>query len=157
MLWYGKKDGYPFLDASYISPAQNEFVEVGWEKKIRPWGLLDGSTTEIKRKLKERIATEELKIGMVAAVPIPPRVVLEVSLTQSGSRCLSQPWKSTCPVISVFKYVSPDGGMTWHDPVIAADAEIFELGRSVHDQSFIARPIRINGKAVQPDFPPPPK
>jgi hypothetical protein len=47
-------------------------------------------------------------------------------------------------------------GKTWSDPIITTDAEIFELGKPILEQSFIARPIKINGKKVEAKFPPAP-
>jgi hypothetical protein len=57
-------------------------------------------------------------------------------------------------VIAVYKSISTDMGKTWSDPVITTDAEIFELGKTILEQSFIARPISINGKKLKAEFPP---
>lgn len=53
----------------------------------------------------------------------------------------------------VYQSVSIDEGLTWSSPIITTNAEIFEMGKSWLDQCFIARPIKINGTRIEPDFP----
>jgi hypothetical protein len=60
-----------------------------------------------------------------------------------------------CPIVLVISTVSHDGGLQWSVPILTSEPKIFEIGRSVLEQSFIARPISINGKKVEAHFPPP--
>jgi len=58
-------------------------------------------------------------------------------------------------IVAVYQSTSTDEGKTWSDPIITKDAKIYELGKSTLEQSFIARPISINGKKIEAHFPPP--
>ena len=59
-------------------------------------------------------------------------------------------------IVAVYQSTSIDEGKTWTDPIITKDAKIYELGKSTYEQSFIARPISINGKKIEAHFPTPP-
>jgi len=52
------------------------------------------------------------------------------------------------PIDAVFQAQSDDGGTTWSAGKVTSDAQIFELGRACGAQSFLARPVRLNGKPV---------
>jgi hypothetical protein len=49
-------------------------------------------------------------------------------------------------VRAVYQSISQDGGKTWSKPIITPYARIFEIGRELEDQSFVARPISFEGK-----------
>jgi hypothetical protein len=49
---------------------------------------------------------------------------------------------------AVYQAFSTDAGKTWSNPIVSTDARIFELGKSWLQQSFIARPTKINGKRL---------
>jgi hypothetical protein len=51
-------------------------------------------------------------------------------------------------ITAVYKAVSRDYGKSWTGGTITADAEIFELGKLMAEQPFIARPISLNGKKI---------
>ena len=55
--------------------------------------------------------------------------------------------------VGVYQSFSMDGGKTWSEPIVTANARIFEMGKSQVDQCFVARPIKINGTRIDPDFP----
>ena len=52
----------------------------------------------------------------------------------------------TIPFDAVYQAFSDDGGRTWSEGHITDQALIFEMGRSWIEQSFRARPLRLNGK-----------
>jgi hypothetical protein len=54
----------------------------------------------------------------------------------------------TMPFDAVFQAFSSDGGLTWTEGGVTSRAQIFEMNRSWADQSFKARPLRLNGKRV---------
>jgi hypothetical protein len=49
------------------------------------------------------------------------------------------------PISAVYQSWSVDDGKTWSEAKVTTDAQIFELGRGWIEQSFIARPLRLNG------------
>lgn len=49
---------------------------------------------------------------------------------------------------AVFKSESTDEGKTWTPGIISTAPEIFELSKPLREQTFIARPIKVNGKKV---------
>lgn len=51
-------------------------------------------------------------------------------------------------IMAVYQSISTDAGKTWSEPIVTTHAEIFELGKSMEEQSFVAKPIRINGRSV---------
>jgi hypothetical protein len=52
------------------------------------------------------------------------------------------------PIDAVFQAVSDDGGVNWSEGRVTTEARIFELGRAWGAQSFLARPLLLNGKPV---------
>jgi hypothetical protein len=88
------------------------------------------------------------------------KIVIEVALVQKPPQCtlkILTGFPDPCLIEGVIKIVSTNHGKTWGDPIITTkDAEIFELGKTIKEQSFIARPIKINGKRIDVKFPPAP-
>jgi hypothetical protein len=68
------------------------------------------------------------------------------ALTQNRTHYLD---RDSRPIQAVYQSVSVDGGKTWSAPIITAKARIFELGKSMNQQSFIAKPYTSNGKKFQ--------
>jgi hypothetical protein len=50
---------------------------------------------------------------------------------------------------AVYRSESKDEGKTWSEGSIRQDAEIFEIGKPLEEQPFVADPIRLNHKAVE--------
>lgn len=76
------------------------------------------------------------------------RYVHEQGLAATGQKCDARPAdEQQCSIIAVSRNISTENGNTWVGPVIASTAEIFELGKSLREQSFLARPLRVNGKS----------
>jgi hypothetical protein len=50
------------------------------------------------------------------------------------------------PIDAVYQAFSSDGGKTWSEGTVTTDAHIFELGKSLVEQSISARPLSLNGK-----------
>jgi hypothetical protein len=49
---------------------------------------------------------------------------------------------------AVYRSESKDEGKTWSDGSIRHDAEIFEIGKALQAQRFVARPVWLNHKAI---------
>ncbi len=75
------------------------------------------------------------------------RYVHEQGLAEAGQKCDSRAAnEKQCLIVAVSRNISTDNGRTWIGPIITNKAEIFELGKSLREQSFVARPLRVNGK-----------
>ena len=87
---------------------------------------------------------------ITASVAAGSRVTYELAMIEAKGQCRSvKDFERKCPILAVYQSTSPDKGKTWNQPVITTKAEIFELGKSMEEQSFVAKPIRINGKSVK--------
>jgi hypothetical protein len=51
-------------------------------------------------------------------------------------------------IMAVYQSFSSDQGGIWSDPEITYQAEIFELGKSLSEQSFVGKTERYNGKSI---------
>ena len=79
-----------------------------------------------------------------------PRIVYELALIEAADQCREGDGAAfKCPILAVSQIVSGDAGKTWSEPIVTTHAEIFELGKSMEEQSFVAKPIRINGRSVE--------
>jgi hypothetical protein len=83
------------------------------------------------------------------------RIVFESAMIRKEPSCDSGDYAilSACPIVAVHQHVSVDGGKTWKKPVMTTHAEIYEVGKPLRDQCFIARPKSFNGKKYHPTFP----
>ena len=115
-----------------------------WDEKLRLSYVDKENPTWVQMELK-RLNLRTYP-GFGANTMINKQLVREQSLSLAKSDVITAVWQAT----------STDNGKTWADPIITTDAKIFELGKTIYEQSFIARPISINGKKIEAHFPPPP-
>jgi hypothetical protein len=101
--------------------------------------------------LKSRLRNMNLRPVRSVSAPVnEKRFVQETALANKNCVAINP---ERCKITAVYKNISIDSGKTWIDPTITTDAEIFELGKSILEQCFIARPISINGRKIEAKFP----
>jgi len=61
---------------------------------------------------------------------------------------MNNPTYENIKIIAVFKSVSSDNGKTWSALKLSHTPDIFEIEKTVYEQSFVAWPIKINGEKV---------
>jgi hypothetical protein len=89
---------------------------------------------QVREHLMRIGAFVELNYAFVA--PVQKKIVFEHPLIRDDR------------VVAVFKSDSMDDGTTWRTPFITNKAEIFEIGRPLHNQSFTGKPIFFNGQKI---------
>jgi hypothetical protein len=136
---FGVKNGLAYAGTTYIqSQTSREFVAVALDQKLH-LSLVPSENPHHIRSELERLKAYR---SATAITSMEGKIVFEQSLIQAGQL-----------VVAVFTSESRDGGKTWGDPLITTQARIFEIGKTVADQSFIARPVAINGKKIKAEFP----
>lgn len=143
-------------DKSEIKRAKDEDSEIG-EK--RHYAVYDAVTEAYKRiyrtKASKNGAPDSMDLsGYNQVAKVKSKTYAEITFETKGAYCEDSPLFSKCPITAVWQSISTDEGKTWTDPIITKDAKIYELGKSILEQSFIARPISINGKKIEAHFPP---
>lgn len=136
---FGEKNGVPYAGTSYFLPAKStKFVGTRFDRKLVLSDVPQRNPEHIRLAMKDMHAYPAVgAISVINGHLVSERAVMDVK----GA------------VVSVFRSESHDNGESWRDPTITSRAEIFEIGKRIEQQTFIARPIRINGKKVKPDFP----
>lgn len=108
------------------------------------------ATTVKPISLDMRGAIHQLSPLITVSGATGSRVIYELAMIEAQGQCRSTAdFEHKCPILAVYQSASADKGKTWSRPVVTTKAEIFELGKSMEEQSFIAKPIRINGKSVK--------
>lgn len=108
------------------------------------------ATTAQPISIDMRVLVRQLSPLVTASVAAGSRVIYEFAMIEAKGQCRSaEDFERKCPILAVYQSTSPDKGKTWNQPVVTTKAEIFELGKSLEEQSFVAKPIRINGKSVK--------
>ncbi|MBR0567109.1 exo-alpha-sialidase [Azoarcus sp. L1K30] len=144
----GKLHGIPLVAFSYLNRDDNWLPLEGfpWEKlTIGPWDKLAPSTRGAMQAADFKSSTYLFSL----VVPSKDRYIYEQPLLRDATDRRFGTFEG------VYQSISTDGGKTWSKPVITTKAIIFEMGKSWLDQCFVARPIRINGRQIKPDFPAP--
>jgi len=86
-------------------------------------------------------------VGMAWVMPYQNGVVREQALFKQNVGGAEY----RVPIDAVYQSFSTDGGQNWSDPqVVTANAKIIEIGKSRVEQSFVAQPVRLNGKKLEP-------
>lgn len=115
------------------------------------WGKLRLDFTD---KLETRNPTLQsmmdsagIKVGIwrfAHTLPVDGRLVFEQLLSRADRGYIHD-----FRIDAVYQSFSTDNGKTWSDPIITTDAKILEIGKPWSRQSFIARPISLNGKPIK--------
>lgn len=138
---FGEKNGVRYAGPTYVqSQTSAEFIAVALDGKLHLSMVRSENPPHIRSELYRLKAYR----SATAITWTNGKIVFEQSLIQASQI-----------VVAVFTSESHDGGKTWADPIITTQAKIFEIGRLVTDQSFIARPVAVNGKKITADFPVP--
>ncbi len=109
-----------------------------------PYGLpeslsvetIDGIKPYIQEQLKGVDGTPDY-YRTARIMPINNLLVFELPVTNKNIK-----------IIAVFKSVSSDNGKTWSALKLSHTPDIFKIGKTVYEQSFVAWPIKINGEKV---------
>lgn len=147
----GKRDGVPLVAYSYLQANGEWFpviTDALWKKLAVPY---------VPSKRSEPLKSALEKAGMAGTT-----FMFSLVMPRHGHLIYEQPLSKYSDVYyydqvfeGVYQSISSDGGKTWSEPVITTKAKIFEMGKPWLDQCFVARPIKLNGKKIEPDFPAP--
>jgi hypothetical protein len=127
--------------SGYYSFHEKQFFELTQDDKFYIPAIIKNRAA----RLQEKLDSMRLSVypGHGAVSIINQKIIKERSLEGIEVNTIQAVWQST----------STDNGKTWTDPIITKEAKIFELGKTIYEQSFIARPISINGKKIEAHFP----
>ncbi|GAA5176006.1 hypothetical protein GCM10025771_09660 [Niveibacterium umoris] len=122
-----------------------------------PWELLDAGGVGFvpdrlppeKRKQMDDAGIKDATYYFAFILPTGKRLVYEQPLHRSREGFFREKTFD-----AVYQSFSDDHGKTWSPPVVTTDALIFELGKSWSQQSFLAKPVSLNGKKIPEDPPP---
>jgi hypothetical protein len=140
---FGLTNGVPyFFQIGYMAANGTDLVDVSYLENID----IDIVTSDIiSTEIKHDLQSGKLGRGGGAFIVEPSKVTLEYALERRDD-----PDK---PIVAVFHYESLDGGKTWSELRVPSAPKVFELGKSLLQQCFIARPVRVDGKKIKVDFP----
>ena len=140
---FGVARGVPYLfQAGYMNSDRRRLVDVSYFGSIEEEAL---NSTIVSEEIKDGLRSETLARGGGAFIVELPKVTLEYALERRDN-----PSK---PIVAVFHYESLDGGLTWSELRVSSTPKIFELGKSLLQQCFIARPVRIDNRRIKAEFP----
>lgn len=129
----GKIDGIPVVSNSYLRPDG-----VWLSPEIIP-GKFSISQTSSEQPPHLRARLAQLRAhptGFHAfVVPRKGRLIYEMALTSFEDK------SPDGKIVAVYQAISSDQGAHWSEPVITAEAKIYELGKSEKSQSFAAFPL----------------
>jgi hypothetical protein len=149
----GVINGVFVTNSSYLSKNDSWFDRELIPEKLYLRSSSKEQTFNVRQTLDVLNAFPQFQYALV--LPIKNRLFYEVALsTYKDENGNSLP---NGKIVAVYQSISTDDGKTWADPIITKDAKIYELGKSILEQSFIARPISINGKKIEAHFPLPPQ
>lgn len=130
----GKIDGIPIVYKSYLMENGKWF-----SPKLIPFKLFL-SSADVEQPPALRKLLDEMDVvpanGGGFVVPRNNRLVYEKPLLRSKAQ------SDEIEIVAVYKSFSLDQGITWSDPAVTTDAEIYELGKSEEAQSFAAVPAK---------------
>lgn len=136
---FGIVNGIPYVGSTTLMlPNEKSFIEIEFDERFQLFSARKENPEPI-RSLLEKL---DVYPSYGAITVIKNKMVSEQALMRLKDKL----------IITVFKSVSDDGGKTWGNPIVTTDAEIFVLGRTIQEQSFIARPVSVNGKKIETHF-----
>lgn len=139
----GMFNGSVYFGAGYLfSTRTMKRINFTWNKKL--------SDETLEKQYFDFFHQKKGGLSNVSLTQKGNKILYEQSIVSYDANCA----KGFCKVIKVIQSTSEDNGRNWSDPIITGDAKMFELGKSIYEQSFIARPISINGKKTEAHFPP---
>ncbi|CUI08634.1 hypothetical protein [Massilia antarctica] len=135
----GVIDGVPVVDKSYLKSDGSWFDSAALPTQFAP-----GEFETSDPALHQRILALHARVsdGHGFLVPRRGRLVYEVALSSVADR------SPDGNVVAVVQSTSTDNGKTWTALAVSTDAQIYELGKSIKAQSFVAR--QSGARTVQP-------
>jgi hypothetical protein len=142
---FGMRDGVPLAPYSYLREDGTWYSVDDF-----PWQKLNVHLVGPPSEMRDR-ERALLEAGIKYAPnqfayirPAGTRLVFEHPLSHTLVG-----WLYKVPFDAVYQAFSDDGGRTWSDGQLTDNALIFEMGRGWVEQSFRARPVRLNGKPFE--------
>ncbi len=132
----GVKNGTPILFLSYMDRNGHWYDwPYGFPDSLSTY-TKDGTRPSILKQLDDIDGTpDDYRSGRIML--INNQLVFELPVTNKS-----------ISVTAVFKSKSDNNGKTWSALKLSLTSDIFELGKTLYEQSFIARPIIINGEKI---------
>ncbi|MGP1664624.1 MAG: hypothetical protein ACTS5I_01655 [Rhodanobacter sp.] len=155
---FGMLNGVPLAEFTYLRengswlsledfPWGKLSVSVGKEQNVLTGKIdIDKLTPTLRAVMdKADIGSSVYLFGLI--LPKNGRLVYEQPLYKKLRRSVGDSGLRYDLIFdAVYQSFSDDDGKTWSDPIVTTDAQIFEMDKSWLEQSFIAKPIRIDGK-----------
>jgi hypothetical protein len=138
-LELGLIDGTLFVGTTFLKPDGTWFRNADLPAFLHLPQAEKAQTPAMRQRLA---AMDAMPRRSPVLLPRNGRLVYELALTTVKGEALY--------VVGVFQSFSTDGGVSWSEPRITRQAEIYVLDRSVSAQPFQARAVKLNGKNVVP-------
>lgn len=137
--------GVPLADFTHLQKKGSWFSLADF-----PWGKLRLDFTDKPETrnstLQSMMDSAGIKVGIwefAHTLPVDGQMVFEQLLSR-----VDRGYIYDRKIDAVYQSFSSDNGKTWSDPIITTDAKILEIGKAWSRQSYIARPISLNGKPI---------
>ncbi len=127
-------------------------VDFPWSKLLVDVGSTPDILSPAMQKIMRDAGIKRSVYNFGYILPIGDRMLFEQPLfNESLRKVINSVISYDIVFAAVYQSFSTDNGKTWSDPIVTTDAKIFEIGKSWLEQSFIARPISLNGKPIEAD------
>jgi hypothetical protein len=140
--YFGMKNGAPLANFSF---RRGDGSWLPWEQF--PMAQLDvevnGENSETSQRVLRQAGIRATTFHFGLIYPEGQRLIYEKPLYRARDV-----YDARLPMDAVFQAWSSDGGATWSEGKVTTEARIFEIGRTWLGQSFLAHPLRLNGKPV---------
>lgn len=141
--YFGMKHGQPLAHFSF---RRADGSWLAWEQF--PMAKLDievnGDSSEAPQRMLQQAGVKVTAFHFGLIYADGQHLIYEKPLYRSRAV-----YDARLPIDAVFQARSDDGGLTWSDGEVTSNAQIFELGRAWASQSFLARPVSLNGKSIR--------
>ncbi|QAU34678.1 hypothetical protein [Janthinobacterium sp. 17J80-10] len=144
---FGLVNGHPIIGASYLKDDGTWFYreDFPWKKlQVEIQSMRNDLTPTQSKQLQNAGIKRTSGISLLA--PKNTRLVWEQPLQRK-----LEGYEYAVIVDAVYQAFSEDGGKTWSEPIVTTKAELFEIGKPWCEQSFLAKPISINGQEIKTD------
>lgn len=135
----GAVDGTLIVNGTYLERSGTWFDDARLPDKLMLYPVSDMQPPTIRAQLEAIDAMPVLSYSLI--LPRNGRLVYERPLIGIKSNRQN--------VVAVFQSTSSDGGVTWSEPSVTRQAEIFVLNQPFLAQPFQGRAVRLNGKDVR--------
>ncbi len=129
---FGMLKGVVLVKSSYLKPDGSWFDPTLLPDRLTLSGAPDEQPPAVRKRLDELKLSPAFRYALL--LPDGARLVHEQPLLNLQGE-----------VAYVAQAFSADQGASWSEPSVTKQARIFELGRGVKAQSFVAKPLAFNG------------